>query len=418
MRPKEKNEVALMRTNEECATRITFIIAVIVSAAIAVWLPAVPAHALTVVICGKTLGSATATTVNLAGPYSCGATNNITISNQPGFTAQAAALVTNGSQNQVVIRNLVITKTDTSSTTTAPMTINASHLFASVVINSTAQRAYGIGMNATFTRKVNNIVVLASGNKITKTGSYTYNGKTDQIGGSPQPGGAVGSGTPLNFGPIATSGSTSQNTIPLPSPNAKESPRNCTSLGAGCANGETLTTVLQVTLTKQNDLVTIPGGDHTIGGGCSKKDDKNCGQPGSEKLTTGYVDAIVGSLTAAAQLQQNTPNSGINPNDSGFLTVTLLCNADFRCENVDQGSLRFGVQRAPGPALPVSVKLSDINNDGFKDLQIKVDNQQTGIDCSDSMAVVSGLVDFPELGFFGVEFDAPVGFSTTGPTCQ
>ena len=59
-----------------------------------------------------------------------------------------------------------------------------------------------------------------------------------------------------------------------------------------------------------------------------------------------------------------------------------------------------------------------LDAEGFKDLQIKVDNQQTGIECGDVMAVVTGLVDFPELGFFGVPFDAPVGFSTGGPTCN
>jgi hypothetical protein len=415
-----------MQTKEACATRLTFIIAVIVSIAIALGLPAVPAHALTVTICGQTVAgsSATATTVNLGGTTGtsyCG--NAFRISAQPGFSqAQAAALVTSGSQNQVVIRNAVITRTGSSQ----QVVIDASHFFPNVVINSTAQRAYGVGMNATFSRKVNNIGVLASLNRIQKRGFYTYNGKTDQIGGAPQPGGAVGppigpatgAGTTLSYGPIATTGSTTQNTIPLPSPSAKESPRNCSNLGAGCANGETLRTELTVTLTQLNDKVTIPGGDHTVSGGCSKKENKNCGEPGSETLTTGFVDAMLASLTAAAQLQQNTPNASINPNDSGFLTVNLLCNVDFRCENVDQASLLFGVQRPPGPAMPVSVKLADINHDGFKDLQIKVDNQQTGIECEDVMAVVTGLVDFPDLGFLGVAFDAPVGFTTGGPTCQ
>ena len=404
-----------MRTKEACTTRLTFIIAVIVSAAIAVWLPAVPAHAVSGsvsvngVSCALVVVNATTSTL----PGSC---NGVTITPQPGFAAaQAAALTVSGSQNSLVIRNAVIKNTGGGTRT---VTIDVSQFFSSVVINSTAQRAYGIGMNATFSRKnASGILVLASGDKITKQGFYIYNGKSDQIGGDPQPGGAVGTGTTLSYGPIATSGSTTQNTIPLPSPSAKESPRNCTSLGAGCTNGETLRTVLTVTLTALNDLVTIPGGDHTVSGGCTKKDDKNCGQPGSEKLTTAYVDAILASLTAAAQLQQNTPNASINPNDSGFLTVNLLCNVDFRCENVDQGSLRFG-HPPGGPAMPVDVRLVDLNHDGFKDLQIKVDNQQTGIVCEDVMAVVTGLVDFPNLGFFGVEFDAPVGFSTGGPTCK
>src|SRR4029453_8738886 len=161
-----------MRTKEACTTRLSFIIAMIVAAAIAVWLPAVPAHALTGSVTARgvtcNFGSATATTVTL--PASCG---GVTISARPGTAAaQAAALVSSGSQNQVVIRNALIKNTQAGSVT---VRITANHTFSSTVVASTAQRAYGIGLNASFARKnSSNIAVLATGNSITKTGSYTY----------------------------------------------------------------------------------------------------------------------------------------------------------------------------------------------------------------------------------------------------
>ena len=82
-----------------------------------------------------------------------------------------------------------------------------------------------------------------------------------------------------------------------------------------------------------NDLVTIPGGDHTIAG------DEN----------DGFVDAILGSLTAVARLHQNTPNAKVNPFDNGHLTVNLLCNPELsvRERGSRQPTVRSGPARCP-----------------------------------------------------------------------
>jgi hypothetical protein len=390
-----------MRTKEACATRRNFIMAIIVSVATAVWLPAVPTHALTGSVTARgvtcNFGSATATTVTL--PASCG---GVTISARPGSTAaQAAALVSSGSQNQVVIRNALIKNTQASSVT---VTITANHTFSSTVVASTAQRAYGIGLNASFARKnSSNIAVLATGNSISKTGSYTYpcTGCVDGIGGDITAGNALG-GTRLFYG-VPSIGSTTLNTIPIPAPSASESPRNCASFFKSCGPGETLGTVLTIVLSQVNDLVTIPGGDHTAAGGCPKKPTPGCDP-------TVFPNAILGALSAQATLQQNTPDPVVNVNDNGFLAVNLICNPAFPCQTVDPASLRFG----PSGARPKSVQLKDINNDGIIDLKATFANQETGITCSDTMATLSGTNTFP--GFGLLEFDAPVGFGTS-PGC-
>jgi hypothetical protein len=385
-----------MRTKEACTTRLSFIIAMIVAAAIAVWLPAVPAHALTGSVTARgvtcNFGSATATTVTL--PASCG---GVTISARPGTAAaQAAALVSSGSQNQVVIRNALIKNTQAGSVT---VRITANHTFSSTVVASTAQRAYGIGLNASFARKnSSNIAVLATGNSITKTGSYTYSctGCTDGIGG------AVGGGSTLSY-TVPSIGSTTLNTIPIPAPSASESPRNCASFGKSCGPGETLGTVLTVVLSQVNDLVTIPGGDHTAAGGCPRNPAPGC-DPAA------FPDAILAALSAVATLQQNTPNPVININDNGFLAVNLICNVAFPCETIDQASLRFG----PALAQPKSVQLKDVDNNGVIDLKATFANQEIGVTCSDTMATLSGTNILP--GFGPVDFDAPVGFGTS-PGC-
>ncbi|HME96828.1 MAG TPA: hypothetical protein VKN16_21710, partial [Methylomirabilota bacterium] len=131
-----------------------------------------------------------------------------------------------------------------------------------------------------------------------------------------------------------------------------------------------------------------------------------------------FPEAVLAALSAAATLQQNTPNPVININDNGFLAVNLICNLGtpttgagaFPCETVDQGSLRFG----PALAQPKSVQLKDVNNDGVMDLKATFANQETGIMCSDTMATLSGTNILP--GFGPVQFDAPVGFGTS-PGC-
>ena len=400
-----------MRTKEVSATPRCFMIVLIVSAAVAMWLPAVPAHALTgsvQVIRGTTttcnFGSATATAVTLP---SCG---GVSITQRPGGTtpAQAAALATSGSQNQVVIRNALIKNTGAG----ARVRITASHTFSSTVVASTAQRSYAIGLNASFARKnASNIAVLATNNSISKRGSYTYGctGCVDGIGGNVTAGNANG-GTELKYS-VPAIGSTTLNTIPIPAPSASESPRNCASFGKGCGPGETLGTVLTIVLSQTNDSVTIPGGDHTAAGGCPRNP-----APGCDPDV--FPEAVLAALSAAATLQQNTPNPVININDNGFLAVNLICNLGtpttgagaFPCETVDQGSLRFG----PALAQPKSVQLKDVNNDGVMDLKATFANQETGIMCSDTMATLSGTNILP--GFGPVQFDAPVGFGTS-PGC-
>jgi hypothetical protein len=402
-----------MRTREACATRLSFIIAMIVSAATAVWLSAVPAHALTgsVQVNNGTpcnFGSATATGVTL--PASCG---GVTISARPGTAAaQAAALVSGGSQNQVVIRNALIKNTTAGSKT---VKITATHNFSSTVVASTAQRSYAIGLNASFARKnSSNALVLASGNSISKRGSYTYSctGCVDGIGGLVTAGNANG-GTELKY-TVPSIGSTTLNTIPIPAPSASEpttsfpGPRNCqTSFGKACGPGETLGTVLTVVLSQINDTVTIPGGDHTAAGGCPRNP-----APGCDPDV--FPEAVLLALAATAFLHQNTPNPVVNTNDNGQLAVNLICNMDpnidFSCETVDQASLRF----VPAGAQPTSVQLRDINNDGIMDLKATFANQETGIMCNDTMATLSGTNTFP--GFGLIEFDAPVGFGTS-PGC-
>jgi hypothetical protein len=268
--------------------------------------------------------------------------------------------------------------------------IDGRHKFASV--NTNSPRSYGIGLNASFSRIVNGVLKLASGNQVTKQGFYTYFDDEGETELTDQIGLGVGAGSPLSY-TVPSAGSTSANTIPLPMLSARESNRRCADFAGsgGCDTaGERLRTVLSVTLTNQNDKATIPGGDHTIAG----------------EEADGFVDAVLASLTAVARLHQKKSDARINPFDDGHLTVELLCNPSFPCKNVDRASLRFG----PLKAIPKCVKLKDVNGDGDADLRIKVAQQHTGIESGHTDATLSGTIVFPSFG--PVDFDAIVGFYT------
>ena len=401
--------------------RVTFVIATIVSAAIAASLPAVAVHAAEVTVkvfrppTAGTPVTCRAGTPSGALQVTLPACGSIAITPRPGATtaAQVAALV-GASSNQVVIRNALIKNNGA----LARVVIEGSHEFtlASTVDVNFNSRSYGIGLNASFSRKnANGVTILAAGDSIVKRGFYAYftqaNGSSiwveDQVGAGPpipaplpNPFPGIPQGVAVSYS-VPGSGSTTQNTIPVPAPSAKEPAtgltRKCVDLvplieGTCVPNKERLGTVIEITLAL-NDQVTIPNGDHTF-----------------VAETEAERDAIAAALSPQAVLHQNTRNARVNPNDSGHLSVHLLGNESFHVENVNQTSLLFG----PGGAIPVSVQLKDINKDGFNDLDIKVHQPDTGIECGDTTATLTGLVGFAGVG--NVEFNATVGFYT-GPGC-
>jgi len=373
-----------MRTQGTGATRLTFIVATIV-AAIAAWLPAIPAHAVGVKITvnnaacftsgALTPPSTTPLTVTLATttPLTCG---QVTIASKPGTAGAQVAAIGSG-QNQLVIRNAVITN---NGATAATVKIEATHRFTLTAVPT--NRSYGITLSASFSRKnASGILILAGNNSITKSGSFTYST------GSP---GTIG---PKSFS-VPTAGSTTQNTVPIPGFSA-----TATGACASCLAREDLGTTLSVVLNNQKDVVTIPGGDVTVAG------------DGGD----GFVNAVIASHTVAARLQQNTPIARINPFDNGFLTVELLCNPDFPCGNVVLNDPLFPLLFGPAGARPKSVKSKDVNGDGSVDLQLKFAQQDTGITCSDTEATVSGAINFTNFPDF--PFDAIVGFYTDPLLC-
>jgi hypothetical protein len=90
----------------------------------------------------------------------------------------------------------------------------------------------------------------------------------------------------------------------------------------------------------------------------------------------------------------NFPNS-INPRSRGVVPVALLGSEEFDVADVDVSTLRF----APDEALPAhdltdewtyNEHLEDVNLDGFMDLMTHFRTQETGIQCGDTEATLTG----------------------------
>jgi hypothetical protein len=80
------------------------------------------------------------------------------------------------------------------------------------------------------------------------------------------------------------------------------------------------------------------------------------------------------------------PNS-INPGSRGVIPVALLGSEDIDPTDVDVTTLRFG----PTEAAPDhSGQLEDVNYDGIMDLVVHFRTQETGIQCGDTEAILTG----------------------------
>jgi hypothetical protein len=79
------------------------------------------------------------------------------------------------------------------------------------------------------------------------------------------------------------------------------------------------------------------------------------------------------------------PNS-INPKSRGVISVAILTTPTFDATTVDPRSLQFG----PTFANPIHSALKDVDGDGALDMILQFRTQETGIQCGDTKASLTG----------------------------
>lgn len=113
---------------------------------------------------------------------------------------------------------------------------------------------------------------------------------------------------------------------------------------------------------------------------------------------------ILAESEVTIDIKPGTENNSVNPRSKGKLTVAILTTDGFDASTVNASTVRFG----PGEAQPVSYQLEDVDYEGYLDLALKFETQDTGIACGDTEATLSGQT------FDGVQIIGTDAIKTVG----
>jgi hypothetical protein len=118
----------------------------------------------------------------------------------------------------------------------------------------------------------------------------------------------------------------------------------------------------------------------------------------------GAYEAMVQSVAAVIDIKPGSLPNSINPRSRGVVSVAILTTAGFDAMMVDPASAGFG----PNQAGPVHVGFEDVDSDGYLDMVLHFRIQETGIQCGDTSAGLTGQT------LDGAAFEASDSVKTAG----
>ena len=121
---------------------------------------------------------------------------------------------------------------------------------------------------------------------------------------------------------------------------------------------------------------------------------------------TGTMTPITFNTGAAIDIKPGSDRNPINPRSKGVIPVAILTTNDFDARGVDPTTVAFGPDKA-GIAHS-SVHLEDVDGDDALDLVLHFRTQDTGIQCGDTAASLTGET------FDGVLFEESDSIVTVG----
>jgi len=80
----------------------------------------------------------------------------------------------------------------------------------------------------------------------------------------------------------------------------------------------------------------------------------------------------------------------VNPNSSQSVNVAILSGNGFDPISVDSSTVRFGATGTE--ATPIHVRLADVNGDALRDMILRFEIVDTGIQCGDTSATLTGQI--------------------------
>jgi len=116
-------------------------------------------------------------------------------------------------------------------------------------------------------------------------------------------------------------------------------------------------------------------------------------------------------MTVSIDIMPGSDKNPVNPHSKGTLSVAVLTTDDFDASTVDANSVRFG----PSAAEPIKYRLDDVDDDGDMDLLLKFKDRDTGIECDDTEATLTGET-FDEQSIAGTDSVKTVGCKSK--TCE
>ena len=87
-------------------------------------------------------------------------------------------------------------------------------------------------------------------------------------------------------------------------------------------------------------------------------------------------------------IKRGNDSNRLNPHNHGVIPVSILTMGAFDATTVDLATIRFG--RAGTEAAVVHATFEDVNRDGRNDLVLHFRTQETGIQCGDTLASLTG----------------------------
>jgi hypothetical protein len=96
---------------------------------------------------------------------------------------------------------------------------------------------------------------------------------------------------------------------------------------------------------------------------------------------------VTPSRTVAIDIRPGDSKNPVNPKSGGVIQVAILSSDAFDATAIDPGSLRFGPD---GAHTDGKVRTRDVNKDGRPDLLLHFRTQDSGIECGDASASLTG----------------------------
>ncbi|MFC2164013.1 hypothetical protein ACFLT2_03325 [Acidobacteriota bacterium] len=105
--------------------------------------------------------------------------------------------------------------------------------------------------------------------------------------------------------------------------------------------------------------------------------------------STATITEVCYAIPIEIDIQPGNDFNHVNPKSNGVIQVAILTTQDFDAGSVDTATLLFG--RTGCEASPKRIVFKDVDKDGDIDMLLQFKTRDTGIQCGDTVAYLSGM---------------------------